>query len=70
MAKQRGQQVAAAVARAAKDRQFKALQKRVGILSNKDKDEGEEAELAPRTPQKAARQCPVVQSPQQHEGGH
>jgi hypothetical protein len=63
MAKQRAHKAAAAVAQAKKDRQFKAFQQEPGLLSDKD---GED--LAPSTPQKAAAQCPVVQSPQQHDG--
>jgi hypothetical protein len=50
MAKQKGRKVAAAAARAAKDRQFKALQKGIGILSDKEEDEGEEVELVLSTP--------------------
>jgi hypothetical protein len=36
-----GSKVAAAAARAAKDRQFKALQKGMGISLDKDEDAGE-----------------------------
>ncbi len=50
MVKQKGRKVAAAAGRSTKDRQFKALQKGMGFLSDKEKDEGEEAELVPRTP--------------------
>jgi hypothetical protein len=55
---------AAAAAWANKDRQFKAYQQELGLLSDND---GEE--LAPSIPQKAAAQHPVVQSPHQHDGG-
>jgi hypothetical protein len=69
--KQKARTIAAAAARAAKDRQFKALQSQrdMGILLNKEEDDGEEAELAPSTPQKAATQLLVIKSPQQQEGG-
>jgi hypothetical protein len=69
MVKQKGCKVAAAAARAAKDRQFKALQQEIGLLSDKDGEEGDDAVLAPSTPQKAATWHLVVQSLQQCEGG-
>jgi hypothetical protein len=47
MVKQKGRKVAAAAARAVKDKQIKALQQDMGLLSHED---GEE--LAPRTPPK------------------
>jgi hypothetical protein len=46
MAKQRAHKAVAAEAQASKDRQFKAFQKKLGLLSDKD---GEE--LAPSTPE-------------------
>jgi hypothetical protein len=64
MAKQRAHKAGAAVAQAAKDRQFKASQKELGLLLDED---GEE--LALSTPQKAAAWRPVVQSSQQCDGG-
>jgi hypothetical protein len=69
MVKQKGQKVVAAAARAAKDRQVKALQKGMGLLLDKDEDERDEAESALRTPQNAAACRPVLQSLQQCEGG-
>jgi hypothetical protein len=53
---------------ATKDRQFKA-KKGDGLLLLSLLEEGDEAEFALRTPQKAAIWHPVVQSPQQHEQG-
>ncbi len=50
----------AAATRAAKDMQLNALQKRMGLLLDEEEEEGDEAELAPHTPQKAATQLPVV----------
>jgi hypothetical protein len=64
MAKQRAHKAAVAAEGAEEDRQFKAYQKELGLLSDKD---GEESALS--TPQKAAARCPVVQSPQQCDGG-
>jgi hypothetical protein len=54
----------AAAAQAAKDRQFRAFQKELGLSLDND---GELS--APSTPQKAAAWCPVAQSPQQRDGG-
>jgi hypothetical protein len=64
MVKQKSHKVAAAEAQAAKDKQFKAFHQELGLLLDKD---GEEP--APSTPQKAATWRPVVQSPQQRDGG-
>ncbi len=64
MAKQRAHKAAVAAERAEKDRQSKAYQTGLGLLLDND---GEE--LAPSTPQKAAAWHPVVQSPQQRDGG-
>ncbi len=69
MVKQKGRKVVAAVARAAKDKQFKALQQDMGLMSDEDGEEGHEAKLALSTPQKAATKHPVVQFLQQREGG-
>jgi hypothetical protein len=68
MAKQKGHKVSAAAARATKDRQFKAPQQEMGILSDRDEKDGDEVELHPRTPQKAATWRLVEQSLQQREG--
>ncbi len=64
MVKQKSHKAAAAVAQATKDKQFKAFQQELRLSSDKD---GEE--LAPSTPQMAAAQHPVVQSPQKRDGG-
>jgi hypothetical protein len=66
MAKQRAHKAAAAAERAEKDREFKAYQKELEPLSDKD---GEELALSTPPPQKAATRRQVVQSPQQHDGG-
>ncbi len=54
----------AAGAQAAKDRQFRAFQEKLGLSLDND---GEAS--APSTPQRAAAWCPVAQSPQQCDGG-
>ncbi len=59
MVKQKGCKVVAAAARVAKDRQCKALQQEMGLLSDKDGEEGDDAVLAPSTLQKATTQLPV-----------
>jgi hypothetical protein len=60
----RAHKAATAVARADKENEFKAYQQELGLLLD---DDGEE--LSPSTPQQAAARCPVVQSPQQRDGG-
>jgi hypothetical protein len=50
MVKQKGHKVAAAAARATKDRHFKALQQEMGLLLDEDGEESHEAKLAPSTP--------------------
>jgi hypothetical protein len=50
MVKQKGCKVVAAVARTAKDVQFKALQQEMGLLLDEDGEEEREAKLAPSTP--------------------
>jgi hypothetical protein len=64
MVKQKGCKVVATAARATKDMQFKAFQQGMGLLLDKD---GEES--APSTPPKMATWRPVVQYPQQCDGG-
>jgi hypothetical protein len=60
MVKQKVSKVAAAAARATKDRQFRALQQEMGLLLDEDEEERDEAELALSTPQKAATWRPAV----------
>ncbi len=65
MAKQRAHKAAAAAERAKKDSQFKAYQKELGLLSDKD---GED--LALGTPQKAAAGTQWCKLPSNVMGGH
>jgi hypothetical protein len=60
----RSHKAAAIAAQAAKDRQFKAFQEKLGLSLDND---GET--LAPSIPHKAAARRPVAQSPQQHKDG-